>query len=51
LGVIDASKKIQKIEERTSGAEDTIEKIDTTIRENVKCKKLLTKIFRKYRSQ
>jgi hypothetical protein len=42
-GVIDASitKRIQEIEERISGAEDTIENIDTTVKENVKCKKLL----------
>jgi hypothetical protein len=38
-GVID---EIQEIEERISGAEDTIENIDTTVKENVKCKKLLT---------
>jgi hypothetical protein len=30
------------MEERISGAEDTIENIDTTIKENVKCKKILT---------
>jgi chromosome segregation ATPase len=34
--------RIQKIEEKISGAEDTIESIDTTIKENAKCKKLLT---------
>ena len=34
--------RIQKIEERISGAEDTIENIDTTIKENAKCKKILT---------
>jgi wobble nucleotide-excising tRNase len=33
---------IQEIEERISGTEDTIENIDTTIKENEKCKKLLT---------
>jgi stress response protein YsnF len=33
---------LQEIEERISGAEDTIENIDTTIKENVKCKKILT---------
>jgi hypothetical protein len=27
---------------RVSGAEDTIKNIDTTIKENVKCKKILT---------
>ena len=40
-GMIDASisNRIQEIEERISGAEDTIENIDTTFRENAKCKK------------
>ena len=43
-GVIDGSiaNRIQEIEERISGAEDTIENIDTTVKENAKCKKLLT---------
>ena len=43
-GVIDACiiNTIQKIEERISGAKDTIENIDTTVKENAKCKKLLT---------
>jgi predicted nucleic acid-binding Zn-ribbon protein len=38
-GVIDASttKRIQEIEERISGGEDTIENIDTTVKENAKC--------------
>jgi hypothetical protein len=42
-GVIDASitKGIQEIEERISGAEDTIEHIDTTVKENAKFKKIL----------
>jgi hypothetical protein len=50
-GVIDASiaNRIQEIEERISGAEDTIENIDTTVKENAKCKK--PKIFRKSRTQ
>jgi hypothetical protein len=34
--------EIQEIEERISGAEDTIENIDTTVKENGKWKKLLT---------
>ena len=40
-GSIDASitNRIQEIEKRISGAEDTI---DTTIKENGKCKKILT---------
>ena len=39
-GVIDASitNRIQEIEERISGAEDTIENIDTTVKESAKCK-------------
>jgi hypothetical protein len=43
-GVIDASitNRIQEMEERISGAEDTIEHTDTTVKENAKCKKLLT---------
>ena len=42
--VIDTSitSRIQKIQERHSFAEDTIENIDTTVKENTKCKKLLT---------
>jgi chromosome segregation ATPase len=43
-GVIDTNitNRIQEIEERISGTEDTMENIDTTIKENAKCKKLLT---------
>ena len=43
-GAIDAriANRIQEIEERISGAEYTIENIDTTIKENTKCKKILT---------
>jgi prefoldin subunit 5 len=43
-GAIDVSiiNRIQDIEERISGTEDTIENIDTTIKENEKCKKILT---------
>jgi hypothetical protein len=43
-GVIDASitNRTQEIEERISGEEDTIENIDTTVKENAKCKNLLT---------
>jgi hypothetical protein len=42
-GVIDASiiNRIQEIEERIPGAEETIENIDPIIKENAKCKKLL----------
>jgi hypothetical protein len=43
-GTIDASisNRIQEMEERISGAEDYIENIGTTIKENAKCKKILT---------
>jgi chromosome segregation ATPase len=34
--------RIQEIEERISGTEDTIENIETTFKENAKCKKVLT---------
>ena len=40
-GVIDASisNRMQEIEERISGAEDSIENMDTIIKENAKCKR------------
>jgi hypothetical protein len=43
-GVIDVSiaNRIQEIQERISSAEETIENIDTTVKENTKSKKLLT---------
>jgi prefoldin subunit 5 len=43
-GTIDASisNRVQEMEERISGAEDSIENMDTTIKENAKCKKILT---------
>jgi predicted phage tail protein len=43
-GTIDVSisNRIQEMEERISGIEDTIENIDTIIKENAKCKKILT---------
>jgi hypothetical protein len=43
-GVIGASitHRIQEKEERISGADDTIENIYTTVKENAKFKKLLT---------
>jgi hypothetical protein len=34
--------RIQGIEENISGSEDTIEHIDTTVKQNTKSKKLLT---------
>jgi predicted nucleic acid-binding Zn-ribbon protein len=43
-GAIDVSisNRIKEMEERISGAEDLIENIDTTIKENAKCKEILT---------
>ena len=43
-GTIDAiiSNRIQETEERISGAEDAIGNMDITIKENAKCKKILT---------
>jgi chromosome segregation ATPase len=43
-GTIDASisNRIQEMEERISGAEGSIENMDTTIKENAKFKKILT---------
>jgi chromosome segregation ATPase len=43
-GVINVSitNRIQEVEKRISGAEDTIENMDTTVKENEKCIKLLT---------
>ena len=51
-GVLDTSitNRIQENEERISGAEDTIEN-DTTVKENAKCKKLLTQNIHKSRTQ
>jgi predicted nucleic acid-binding Zn-ribbon protein len=44
-GTIDArfSNRIQEMEERMSGAEDSIENMGTTIKENAKYKKILSK--------
>jgi prefoldin subunit 5 len=51
LGAIDASitNRIQEMEEKISVADNSIENIDTTIRENAKCKKILTKKKKKSR--
>jgi chromosome segregation ATPase len=40
--VVSISNRIQEMEERISGAEDSIGNMDTTIKENAKCKKILT---------
>ena len=34
--------RIQEMEERISSAEDTIEEIDSSVKENIKCNKSLT---------
>jgi wobble nucleotide-excising tRNase len=39
--------RIQEIEERISGAEDSIKNMDTTIKENAKCKKMLSQNIQK----
>jgi hypothetical protein len=52
-GTIDASigSRIQQMEERISGAKDSIENTDTIIKENEKCKKIEFKTSRKSRTQ
>jgi hypothetical protein len=40
-GTIDESSR-NRIQERISGAEDSRENMDTTVKENAKCKKILT---------
>ena len=52
-GTIDASisNRIKEMEGRISGAEDSIYNIGTTIKENTKCKKILTQTSRKFRTQ
>jgi predicted ribosome quality control (RQC) complex YloA/Tae2 family protein len=44
-GTIEASisNRIQEMEDRISSAEDSIENMDITIKENIKCKKILTR--------
>jgi hypothetical protein len=52
-GVIDANitNRIQEIKVRISGAEDTIENIDTKVKENAKSKKLISRNTQKSRTQ
>jgi predicted nucleic acid-binding Zn-ribbon protein len=52
-GTIDGSisNRIQEIEERISGAEDTIEKMDTTTKENENCKKIVTQNVQEIQTQ
>jgi hypothetical protein len=39
---VNVSNRIQEMEERILGTEDSIENMNTTIKENAKCKKILT---------
>ena len=52
-GVIDANitNRVQEIKERISVAEDTIENIDKTVKENAKCIKLLNPNIQESRTQ
>jgi NifB/MoaA-like Fe-S oxidoreductase len=52
-GTIDVSisNRKQEMGERISGAEDSIENISTTIKENTKCKNILTQNIHKSRTQ
>jgi uncharacterized coiled-coil protein SlyX len=45
------SKRIQEMEERISDAGDSIENMDTTIKENAKCKKKMQNAKRKCKMQ
>jgi chromosome segregation ATPase len=47
-GIMDASitSRIQEMEERISGTKDSIGNMDTTIKENTKCKKILTQTIK-----
>jgi hypothetical protein len=40
--------RIQKMEERISGAEDSMENMDTTIKENANCQKILTQNIQEF---
>jgi chromosome segregation ATPase len=44
---VSISNRIQEMKERISGAEDSIDNMDTTIKENAKCKKILTQNIQK----
>jgi hypothetical protein len=48
---VSINNRIQEMEERISGTEYSIENMDTTIRENTKCKRILTQKSRKSRTQ
>jgi hypothetical protein len=44
---VSISNRIQEMEERISGASDSIDNMDTTKKENAKCKKILTQNIQK----
>jgi chromosome segregation ATPase len=44
---VSINNKIQEMEERISGVEDTTENIETKMKENTKCKKILTQNIKK----
>jgi hypothetical protein len=48
---VSISNRIQEMKERISGADDSIENMGTTIKENAKCKNLLTQTSRKSRTR
>jgi uncharacterized coiled-coil protein SlyX len=52
-GTIDASisNRIQEMEERIYGSEDSIENISTTIKENAKCKNILTQNIQEFQDK
>jgi hypothetical protein len=52
-GTVDASinNRIQEMENRISGAEDSIGNMNTTIKGNAKCKKILTQNIQEIRTQ
>jgi hypothetical protein len=46
--VASINNRIQEMEERISGADDSIDDMDTTIKENAKCKKILTQNIQEF---
>jgi Fe2+ transport system protein B len=47
--VVSISNRMQEVKERISGAEDSIENMDTTINKNAKCKEILTQNIQEIR--
>jgi hypothetical protein len=48
---VSISNRIQEWKRKISGAEDSIETMDTTIKENAKCKKILTQKIQEINGQ